>query len=158
MTNKDDPVSNLKALQNIIKRLADLGVNDAAEGIITQASTHIVEREKTNTGELLRSAFNDDSEILVRTVGFDAPHALTVEFGRSPGARQPPVDAIEEWVNLKLGVSGKEGRNLAWGIAKSISKHGIEPTNFFRDAIDKIEVIDYVTKRIKDGLQKKINL
>ena len=155
MTNKDDPVSNLKTLQNIIKKLADLGVNDAAEAIITEASTNIVEREKTNTGELLRSAFNDDSEILVRIIGFDAPHASTMEFGRSPGARQPPVDAIEEWVNLKLGVSGKEGTNLAWAIAKSIAKYGIQPTYFFRDAIDKIIVIDYVAKRIKDGLQRK---
>jgi len=68
-----------------------------------------------------------------------------VELGRRKGARQPPVEAILEWMRIKpIRLRNKDGgfvkasesqkRSVAFAIARRISKNGIPATYFYRDA------------------------
>ncbi|TSE05245.1 hypothetical protein [Aquimarina algiphila] len=45
--------------------------------------------------------------------------------GRSPG-KMPPIDPIEKWVNVKLGISGKEARGVAFAVATKIKNSGTD--------------------------------
>lgn len=53
-------------------------------------------------------------------------YAVVVEKGRRPGAKMPPVAAIELWARRVLGVTG-----LGFVIARSIAKKGIKPRPIF---------------------------
>lgn len=74
-------------------------------------------------------------------------YAGVIEFGRRKGARQPPVSAILDWMkekNIRLQKKGggfiKETpalrRSVAFLIARSIGKNGIEGIHYYRDAIE----------------------
>lgn len=45
-------------------------------------------------------------------------------------AHFPPYEALIPWVTAKLGVGGKEARNVAFLIARKISRVGTEPNPF----------------------------
>lgn len=45
--------------------------------------------------------------------------------GRKAGKR-PPINPLEDWVNNKLGITGKDARSVAFAIAFKIGKEGTE--------------------------------
>lgn len=67
------------------------------------------------------------------------------------GGTLPPINAIEQWVNIKLGLSGQEARNMAWAVAKKIQREG---TDYYPNGTDLLEilqskeVIDYFNFRV----------
>ena len=83
-------------------------------------------------------------DVLTRTV--------VMEHGRRPGARRPPIDAIERWVHRKGLADGfsKQGRRrkkkgqanrergIAFAIARSIAKKGIKARRFYARAAPRI--------------------
>lgn len=79
--------------------------------------------------------------------------------GREPG-KMPPVNAIERWVNAKIGFSGSDGRAMAWAIAKKIQKEGT--TWYQKGGSDLIEVleepqtVEYVQNQLAGILQIRI--
>lgn len=81
----------------------------------------------TRTG-LAASIFSEVREQGTRITtitGTNKPHAMPVEFGRRPGQRPPPVNALLDWVGLRFGISDpKRQRNLAFRIARAIGKRG----------------------------------
>jgi len=73
--------------------------------------------------------------------------ADVIEYGRKPGAKMPPVSAIEQWIKLKpLKLRNRQGefikstesaiKSAAFAIAKSIGENGIEGINYYQDAIN----------------------
>lgn len=58
-------------------------------------------------------------------------YGSNVEFGRRPGQRMPPVDALELWGLRVLGEPG-----LGWPLARSIAKKGVKPQPFFWPAVE----------------------
>lgn len=59
--------------------------------------------------------------------------------GRRPGT-PPPIAPIENWVNTKLGLTGKDGRSAAFAISKKI---GSEGTNIYqKGGTDLLEVLN----------------
>ena len=52
------------------------------------------------------------------------------EFGRKPGGRMPPVDALKGWARRRLG-----DENLAFPVARSIAKKGTKPQPFFEPGV-----------------------
>lgn len=80
------------------------------------------------------------------------PYTRQLVDGRSPGTL-PPVDQIEKWVNVKLGITGERGRNVAWAISQKIKKEG---TEIYKDGgTDLIEVLysreclDYIAQQFQ---------
>jgi hypothetical protein len=74
-------------------------------------------------------------------------YADVIEYGRKPGAKMPPVAAIEQWIKLKpLKLRNRQGefikstesaiKSAAIAIAKSIGENGIEGINYYQDAIN----------------------
>lgn len=74
-------------------------------------------------------------------------YADVIEYGRKPGAKMPPVKAIEQWIRIKpLKLRNKQGefikstesaiKSAAFAIAKSIGEKGIEGINYYQDAIN----------------------
>jgi hypothetical protein len=85
-----------------------------------------------------------------------------VERGRRPG-RQPPVEAIELWVQRKLGVSPDESRNVAYLIARAIGRRGTSGAAMFdkgfeagKEPVEKLwsNVVDKASKRIDAEMSK----
>lgn len=69
-----------------------------------------------------------------------------ISYGRKPGSRMPPVEAIENWIKIRkiiprpLILHNKKSiiptvKQLAFIIARSIAKNGIKPRPFMRDTI-----------------------
>jgi hypothetical protein len=56
-------------------------------------------------------------------------YPLVMEYGRRPGAKPPPVEAIRPWVESVLG----DG-SLAYVVARSIGRKGIKGKFFLRKA------------------------
>lgn len=48
-----------------------------------------------------------------------------IEGGRRPGSRFPPLDAIRDWAQRRLGLSKKEAASAAYPIAKAIARRGL---------------------------------
>ncbi len=92
-----------------------------------------------------------------------SPHAGVIEYGRRPGARMPPLAAIEAWVHRKglvLGVTKKgkrrrlssrltpsqisgyqaQVRRVAWLIARSIARRGLPAHLILETAAKHIDV------------------
>lgn len=82
------------------------------------------------------------------TVKGDAgKYADVIEYGRKPGAKMPPVSAIEKWIKIKpLKLRNRQGefikstesaiKSAAYAIAKSIGENGIQGINYYQDAIN----------------------
>lgn len=58
-------------------------------------------------------------------------YPAVMEFGRTPGAAMPPIDALERWGHLKLGVDG-----LGFILARSIAAKGIKGKRFMKRGYD----------------------
>ena len=72
---------------------------------------------------------------------------IFLEKGRRAGAKIPPVSAIENWIKIRKIIprpvtleSGRQRvptvQQLAYVIARSISRNGIAPSAFMRESID----------------------
>jgi hypothetical protein len=101
------------------------------------------------------------------TVDNDAAgkYADVIEFGRKPGARMPPVAAIEKWIRMKpLKLRNRQGefikstesaiKSAAYNIARSIGEKGIEGINYYGEAID--DTWDDYKDKLMDAYVKDI--
>ena len=72
------------------------------------------------------------------TIGNTAPHFMNVEMGRRPGATQPPLEPIRQWVLAKGMHAG-----AAFPVARAIGIRGIKSRPLFtteatQNAMEKI--------------------
>lgn len=121
----------------------------------------------------------NSSKIEFFAKGKAANYANVVEFGRRKGAKMPPIDAIVEWMRIKpIRVRDDKGkiikqtpsvvRGAAYNIALGISRKGIPPLFYWRDAVNDMivefepEFVAALNKEInlviEDSLQKKIKV
>lgn len=69
--------------------------------------------------------------------------------GRADG-KMPPIDPLIRWVSAKLGVSGSEGKSIAFAVAKKIEKEG---TNYYPQGTDLIDGV-ITEQRMNDIIEK----
>lgn len=69
------------------------------------------------------------SEPVEGILGTPAQHGMPVEMGTKP--HFPPVAPIQHWVERKMGYSGSEARQVAFLIARAISKRGTKGAKMF---------------------------
>lgn len=72
---------------------------------------------------------------VIGVVGTSFDYALAVELGTKP--HFPPVEALEDWVEKRLGVRGKEIRNVAFLVARKIAAHGTPAFGMFHRGLAK---------------------
>jgi hypothetical protein len=156
-----------KVLQNVADELLDF------------ASKYLEQYEAIDTGELLNSLKVVKTEVGYNVVA-DAPHSIYVEYGRSPGAANPPLEPLIGWIkrnnidtsNVKVPISlmkwmdnvglttpSASGKPIAqhklvakaFYLMKSIAKYGIEQRPFLRSAIEETKAnIDKIIEKTKN--------
>jgi len=77
-----------------------------------------------------------------------------MQTGRAAGAEMPPTyvsDRFVEWVSQKFGVSGKEARVKAFGVARSIQQKGIKGEDIARPVMNerRSQVMMYLSNAIQ---------
>lgn len=82
-------------------------------------------------------------------VGTSLGYAPAVELDTKP--HMPPVQPLVEWVQVVLGLDGKEAQQAAWAIALKIAKKGTEGAFMFRDGFAASE--DYVKRKFREALK-----
>lgn len=108
------------------------------DGLLIFMSGEIQERTPTAMGTLRASFIPSD---VVRTVdsvtgavGSALPYALPVELGTKP--HMPPIAPLQDWVKVKLGLTGPDGKAVAYAIARKISKVGTQGAFMVQRAFD----------------------
>ena len=123
--------SNLR----IKRRVRGKVVNRVASGTLLNSLTY-----------KLRRRYNKPT-IDFTVKGQAGNYADVIEYGRKPGAKMPPVSAIEKWIKIKpLKLRNRQGefikstesaiKSAAFAIAKSIGENGIQGINYYQDAIN----------------------
>lgn len=144
-----------KALDHLVR-----GVTDAQTTVIAaiqDSGEHAKPYPLHDTGELLNSFAPTPVQItgtqVEGVVGTQLPYALVMEEGRTPGKRPPPVGPIRLWAQRKFGGAIRAVRGLATArgfsdlgrrtvaeglafvIARSIGRKGIQARHFVRNAL-----------------------
>jgi len=158
------------------------------EDILNEYAVAVIERAQSNlrikrrvrgktvnrvaSGRLLNSLYYNlkiryNKPTIDFTVSNDeaGKYADVIEFGRTPGARMPPVKPIEDWIRIKrLKLRNRQGefikstesaiKSAAFAIAKSIGKNGIEGINYYAEAID--DTWDEYKDKLIEGYIKSV--
>ena len=117
----------------------------------------VASRTPVNTGQLRASITHEIINPwpnLIGQVGSPKEYAIVMEFGRRPGARMPPVDAIQYWVVRKLGIPTEEAESVAWAIAKHIARHGIEGHYMFKEGLEFSE--PYINQLFNNAMNRAV--
>ena len=145
-------------------------LNDFGNFIITNYKRQL-EAEQMNNGELYRTISYSVSTVSsgwVISVSL-ADYWKYIENGRRAGAKMPPLDVIEKWIDVKQikphSMTLKSGKTviptppqLPFLIARSIGQRGIPPKPLFKNSFEAakqqfIQVIkDAITQDIKENL------
>ena len=145
-------------------------LNDFGNFIITTYKSQL-EAEQMNNGELYRTI---SYSVSTGTGGWVISVSLAdywkyIENGRRAGAKMPPLEVIEKWIDVKQikphAMTLKSGKTviptppqLPFLIARSIGKKGIPPKPLFKNSFEAakqqfIQVIkDAITQDIKENL------
>ncbi len=91
--------------------------------IVEELKAKHIELGQKATGEWIDSLEIEINGRKGTLYGADYTPALTK--GRSPGAL-PPINPLQQWAEIKLGVSPSESRGVAFAIAKKIQREGTE--------------------------------
>lgn len=89
-------------------------------------------------------------------------YPVVMEFGREPGSRMPPVEALEPWVRRVIQPDKKDVRRIAFLIARSIGKKGIKAREYLKQGWErsKKDVTKYfaqAVENIAEGLSNGCN-
>lgn len=123
--------TDTKELMDELDKLMDNFIDD----VHYKAQQNLIDDGKVDTATLVKTS-NVERHYLNKSLVFPALYADSVEYGRAPGS-MPPVNALKKWVKRKLGIKNEaKAKSVAFAIAKSIEKRGINPSPFLRPAID----------------------
>jgi len=172
-------LSGLTGLDERLIKATDEGLGDNADRGF-QLSQELVTEQSFDQGTLLQSGHVTKPGELQRLIGYEALHAIFVEFGATYTDKMPPLKVIYEWVRRhqlvarnpealggikswlrKQGIikSVKSKDSDYWAIAffvaKDIKEHGLDPRPFMRPAAEIMEenLAEDVQKRIDSQLR-----
>lgn len=134
-----------------IQNLIVTALNSLADDI-RQNMANANENATGRTQASFEVKIDKDSIRLVAKAGDRAPIS-TLEIGRGAG-KQPPIEAIEEWVTAKFGFVGKEATEFAWAVAKKIAKIGTD--RHYNNEDIYTSATKETANILKEDLQKKI--
>lgn len=117
-------------------QIAQAQLEQFMEGATLHVQGEVQERTPAAHGTLKQS-ITSEVEVLadsvIGVVGTPLSYAIPVELGTRP--HFPPVDAIEDWVRVKLGITGPEARGVAFAIARKIAARGTQGAFMFQNAM-----------------------
>lgn len=136
-------------------------LNDFGKELADKNKRNLVNDDAVASGKLLNSIryiFNKNNTSFEISMEM-AEYWKYVENGRKSG-KFPPISAIREWVNVKRVIprpyNGKlpTENQLAFLIARSISKKGIRPKPIFNDTLD--DTMNNFENGLEDAFTKDV--
>lgn len=136
-------------------------LNDFGKELADKYQRKLVNDDAVSSGKLLNSIryiFNNNNTSFEISMEM-AEYWKYVENGRKSG-KFPPISAIREWVKVKRVIprpyNGKlpTENQLAFLIARSISKKGIRPKPIFNDTLD--DAMNYFENGLEDAFTKDV--
>lgn len=117
-----------------------LAVDKLGKEYILELTKQLIAADKVASGKLLRSLNYNVIEVLgniMLRIGAEG-YLRDVDKGRKPG-KMPPTSPIKKWIDVrKIKPKDMTRDQLAFVIAKSIKRKGIQPTNVIQKAVDNI--------------------
>lgn len=158
-------------IDNIANAVSRKVLVEAGEAVAARARAKLKQSGKSVTGSAekkihVTSAFRQGEGWIVRVGG--GPPLKFIVSGRRKGARQPPVEPIKKWMELRgiqpreikrdrqgrFGNKDKALTSLAWAISKAISRDGIPPFPFLQDAYK--EMKSEIRRIIREGIKREL--
>jgi hypothetical protein len=82
-------------------------------------------------------------------------------YGRAAG-KAPPIAPLENWVQAKFGISGKQATSFAFAISKKIAKEGTtwkkRGGSDLLEVLETAEVINFINSKLARYFQAEITL
>ena len=130
-------------------------LNKRGNTFIVRIKQELKSAGKSATGSLISNT-RGTTKVGGSRIIFEATapeHYVFVDKGRRPGAKQPPLKPIQEWIKRK-------GLDLnAFAVARSIAKKGIKATNIYTSAINRfkedIDLDSVLSKEVTKELKLK---
>lgn len=154
-----------KAAQDLNQLEAILAeeLNVAMESSLQLLEGQVVARTPVDTGALRDSINHGIDAPFPNLLGYVGsprdPYARVIEYGRTPGSRPPPVDAIRLWVERKLNVPEEEVLGVAWLIAQHIGLYGFttipEGARMFEESTE--TSAPFINQIFRNAVQKTAN-
>jgi hypothetical protein len=115
-----------------------LAVDKLGKEYIAELAIQLADADKVASGKLLRSLNYYVIEVLGNFMiqVISGSYLEYVDRGRKPG-KQPPQSAIKKWIDIR-GISPDKGMTkdgLAFVIARSIGRKGIQPTGVIKKSM-----------------------
>ena len=138
-------------LDRTLKKFAEAVVEEAQRNIGATRTVDGKKRRTDSTGKLRESLkwTYKNKRLFFGSDDSTSDYAGVVEYGRTPGRKQPPTDAILEWIKKKpIRLRDETGaftkstpakqRALAYLIARKIGKEGTEGILYYNRALNKM--------------------
>ena len=121
-------------------------LNSFAQTIVNRYKDKISEYASGKLYKTINYSITSKSDSYLVTINLER-YWVFLENGRRAGAKMPPIEAIENWIKVRKIIprplvlkSGKQRvptiPQLAYVIARSISRKGIAPRPFMRESIE----------------------
>ncbi|MFC5769808.1 hypothetical protein [Thauera sinica] len=137
--------SDVAALQRAFIAAPDLTAEEL-HAFMARATAHlqaeVQERTPTTHGTLRASIFGEVDPFgkglhVTGITGTPSAYVLPVEFGSKPHyVGEKGIEALTDWAEQKLGVTGEEAVAAAHRVAWKIRHHGTKPVRMFGDAFN----------------------
>lgn len=124
-------------------------------------------RLKNDLTYRIKSRYNKPTVIFTTKSEATGRYADVIEYGRTPGRTQPPVEPIIQWMKIKgirlrnsrgEFVKGSEAdiRRAAFNIARSIGKRGIKGIRYFNEAVN--DTLEEFNEEFIAAMNKEIEI
>ncbi len=92
---------------------------------------------------------------VIGMVGTPLNYAVPVELGTRP--HFPPIEPLIDWVKVKLGVSEKEARGVAFLVARKIARSGTQGQHMFEIGFASVEAqVLAILQRARDRIVARL--
>jgi hypothetical protein len=112
----------------LAQRIAD-AARVALERAALAVKFHVVSKTPVNMGGLQQAVHQEAREDGLERVIYGEGVVFATHEMNGSWKSLPPHQPLKQWVEVKLGISGKEGDGIAWAIAQKIKARGLTLPN-----------------------------
>ncbi|MCE5265676.1 MAG: hypothetical protein LLG97_19380 [Deltaproteobacteria bacterium] len=128
----------------IVQRRLDSAIHEATMLLVGEVKRIIWEEKRLGVGGVEAGLYKDiESEVLdqgtplVKGIVFTGrAYGIVIEKGRRPGKAWPPQGVLLPWIQLKLGLSGEQAKDVEFLIRRKIGKLGFPGIHMFERAFN----------------------
>jgi len=73
---------------------------------------------------------------VIGIVGTASPYGLVVEKGRRPGQAPPPASALMRWIEVKMGATEEQAKQIVHPVRWKIAKKGTKGAHMFEETLE----------------------